>query len=180
MQLDRSVRWKGLDLKTIEQAHVVGSARDTRLRGVIVAPDFGLFYRIKLDENGHTRTVRIERTDGQVLELFADGAGGWSDDRAEPLPNLRGCIDVDLWPSPITNSLPLWRREWVVGEPQHFFMAWIDGETMTVRRNEQIYTKIDESHWRFANTEGFEALLELDEALLVLNYPGLFARAEDS
>ena len=62
MTLNRSIRWQGLDLKTLEHAHVV-DGRDTHIRGTIVGPDFGLFYRLKLDENAHTRAVKIERAD---------------------------------------------------------------------------------------------------------------------
>lgn len=178
MSLDRSIRWRGLDPVTLEHCHVVSTPRDTRIRGAIITPDYGLFYRIKLDDSEHVRTVRIERTDGKVLELFSDGSGNWSDDRAEPLPALRHCIDIDLWPTPLTNSLPLWRCQWVIGEPQRFAMAWIDGDQMTVRRDEQIYTQLDDINFRFQNADGFERVLEVDTDRLVVNYPGLFQRQD--
>lgn len=178
MSLDRTIRWRGLDLATLEHCHVVSNGRDTRIRGTIITPDYGLFYRLKLDETGHVRTAKLERTDGSVLELFADGMGNWSDDRAEPLPALRGCIDIDLWPTPLTNSLPIWRGEWTAGQPQRFAMAWIDGDAMTVRRNEQIYTRLDETHFRFQGDEGFERVLDVDADGLVVDYPGLFERVD--
>ncbi len=174
MTLNRSIRWQGLDLKTIEHAQVVANGRDTRIRGAIIGPDFGLFYRLKLDENGHTRTVRIERADGKVLELFADGAGGWSDDRAEPIPALRGCVDVDIWPTPLTNALPIWRTD-RTGQPVRFAMAWIDATTMEIKRSEQVYTRLDDTHFRFQSAD-FEAVLEVDADGLVVTYPGLFER----
>lgn len=174
MTLNRSVRWRGLDLDTIEHAHVIANGRDTRIRGAIIGPDFGLFYRLKLDENGHTRTVKIERADGKLLELFADGAGGWSDDRAEPIDALRGCIDVDIWPTPMTNSLPLWRLQWT-DQPTRLAMAWIDATTLSLRRTEQIYTRLDDTRFRFQSAD-FETEITVDDAGLVLSYPGLFAR----
>jgi hypothetical protein len=175
INLNRSIRWRGLDLNTIEHCHIVANGRDTRIRGAIVGPDFGLFYRLKLDENGHTRTVKIERADGKVLELFSDGAGGWSDDRAEPISALRGCIDVDIWPTPLTNSLPIWRTAFETEKPLRFAMAWIDATTMEVKRSEQIYTRIDATHFRYQSAN-FEAQLELDADGMVTSYPGLFAR----
>jgi hypothetical protein len=175
LTLNQSYRWRGLDLATLEHCHVIANGRDTRIRGTIIGPDFGLFYRMKLDENGHTRTLKIERADGKVLELFCDGAGFWSDDRAEPISELKGCVDIDIWPSPLTNSLPIWRSEWLDGEPQTFVMAWIDATTMEVKRFEQVYTRIDETHFRF-QSEGFEAVLEVDGDGVVVNYPGLFGR----
>lgn len=176
MSLDRTIRWRGLDLASIEHCHVISTPRDTRIRGTIITPDYGLFYRIKLDDREHVRTVRLDRTDGKVLELFSDGAGDWSDDRAEPLPALKGCLDIDIWPTPLTNSLPLWRSKWTIGQPQRFAMAWIDGDEMTVRREEQIYTQLDDNSFRFQNADGFDRLLEVDADRLVINYPGLFER----
>ena len=172
MILNRSYRWRGLDLETIEHCHVVANGRDTRIRGAIIGPNFGLFYRLKLDENGHTRTVKIERADGRQLELFCDGAGGWSDDRAEPIPALRGCVDVDIWPTPLTNSLPIWRTEWS-DQPIRFAMAWIDATEMSVKRSEQIYTRLDATRFRFQSAN-FEAVLETDANGVVTGYPGLF------
>lgn len=172
MILNRSYRWRGLDLETIEHCHVVANGRDTRIRGAIIGPNFGLFYRLKLDENGHTRTVKIERADGRQLELFCDGAGGWSDDRAEPIPALRGCADVDIWPTPLTNSLPIWRSEWS-DQPIRFAMAWIDATEMSVKRSEQIYTRLDATRFRFQSAN-FEAVLETDANGVVTGYPGLF------
>ena len=140
-----------------------------------MGPDFGLFYRIKLDDNGHTRTLKIERADGRSLELFCDGLGGWSDDRAEPIPALKGCVDVDIWPTPMTNSLPIWRSDWQDGKPQKFDMVWIDATTMQVRRASQSYTQLDAAHFRFQSGD-FEAVLAVDEDGLVTDYPGLFAQ----
>lgn len=176
MTLNRSIRWQGLELATIEHTHVIANGRDTRIRGAIIGPDFGLFYRLKLDENGHTRTVKIERADGRQLELFSDGAGGWSDERAEPIPALRGCIDIDIWPTPITNSLPIWRTNWE-DQPIRFAMAWIDATDFSLKRSEQIYTRLDDSHFRYQSAD-FERIISIDADGLVIDYPGLFVRAD--
>lgn len=173
MLLNRPIRWQGLDLKTTEHAHIIANGRDTRIRGTIIGPDFGLFYRLKLDENGHTRTVKIENTAGRTLELFSDGAGGWSDDRAEPIAALRGCIDVDIWPTPMTNSLPIWRTCWT-DQPTRFAMAWIDAADLSFKRAEQIYTRLDSHCFRFQSPD-YQAELTLDDDGLVMHYPGLFA-----
>ncbi|MDB5614870.1 MAG: hypothetical protein JWQ22_2523, partial [Devosia sp.] len=149
MSLNKSIRWRGLDPITLEHCHVISTDRDTRIRGTIITPAYGLFYRIKLDDTERLRTVKLERTDGAVLELFSDGAGNWSDDRADPLSALNGCIDIDIWPTPLTNSLPLWRCQCTLNEPQRFTMAWIDADEMTIKRTEQIYTQLDATHFRF-------------------------------
>jgi len=176
MSLDKTIRWRGLDPVTLEHCHVISTARDTRIRGTIITPTYGLFYRIKLDDSEVVRTVKLERSDGQVLELFSDGAGNWSDDRAEPLSALKGCVDIDIWPTPLTNSLPIWRASWIDDAPQRFAMAWIDADEMTVRRSEQVYTRLDASHFRFQSGD-FDRVLQIDADGLVVSYPGLFERA---
>ena len=72
---------------------------------------------------------------GLLGSAFADGMLSrrgtdltvWNRTRAhaEPLAALRGCVDIDIWPTPLTNSLPVWRTDWVDGKPQAFTMAWI-------------------------------------------------------
>ena len=175
MSLDKTIRWRGLDPVTLEHCHVISTVRDTRIRGTIITPAYGLFYRIKLDDSEVVRTVKLERSDGQVLELFSDGAGNWSDDRAEPLSALKGCVDIDIWPTPLTNSLPIWRAQWIGNTPQRFAMAWIDADEMAVKRSEQVYTKLDASHFRFQSGD-FDRVLETDADGLVVSYPGLFER----
>lgn len=176
MELNRSVRWRGLEVETVEHCEITTTGAGRRIRGAIVAPTYGLLYRIELDETLVLRSATVERTDGKTLALIADGSGNWTDENAAPRPDLAGCIDIDIWPTPFTNSLPIWRNRWVEGETQRFAMAWIDGDEMTVRRDDQFYTKLDSRHFRFQNTDGFEQVLELDDDGLVADYPTLFIR----
>ncbi len=176
MGLNRSVRWQGLEVETVEHCDIVTTAAGRRASGAIVAPAYGLLYTLELDEAFVLRSAVVERTDGKSLALFADGSGNWTDENAIPRADLAGCIDIDIWPTPLTNSLPIWRSRWVQGEPQRFTMAWIDGDEMTVRRNDQFYTQLDARHFRFQNTDGFEQMLELDDDGLVTDYPTLFKR----
>ena len=121
--IDQAIRWRGLDPVSLEHCQIVSTPFDRHVRGTIITASYGLFYHITLDENGLVQTVRVERTDGAVLDLSADGAGNWTDAAAEPMATLAGCRDVDIWPTPMTNSLPLWRAEWTIGTPQRFAMA---------------------------------------------------------
>ncbi len=176
MGLNRSVRWQGLEVETVEHYDITTHAAGRHVRGAIVAPAYGLFYALELDDTLAVRSAVIERTDGKTLALHADGSGNWTDENTTPCPDLTGCIDIDIWPTPLTNSLPIWRSRWVQGEPQRFTMAWIDGNEMTVRRNDQFYTRLDSRRFRFQNTDGFEQVLELDDDGLVTDYPTLFKR----
>ena len=57
-------------------------------------------------------------------------------------------------------------------------MAWIDGDAMTVQRQEQIYTRLEAGRFRYQGAEGFERVLEVDPDGLVTTYPGLFQRID--
>ena len=70
MSLDRTIRWRALDPEGLEHCRVISSARDTRIRSTVITPDYGLFYRLKLEPSGEIRHARLERTDGALLELF--------------------------------------------------------------------------------------------------------------
>src|SRR5262245_28434021 len=74
---------------------------------------FRLTYRLAWDESWRLRdaelVVATERST-RTLSLRTDGQGYWryGDDR--PINELDGCVDIDIWPTPFTNSFPI-RRE---------------------------------------------------------------------
>jgi hypothetical protein len=48
---------------------------------------------------------------------------------------------------------------------------------MTMKRSEQVYTRMDAEHFRF-QSDDFETVLTVDADGVVMDYPGLFARAK--
>ena len=114
----------------------------------------------------------------RTMRFATDGQGHWTDDRGAALPALEGCLDIDIWPTPFTNSFPIRRVSLAVGERCEFRMAWVDGTALTVRPQAQAYTRLDERRYRFESLDGsgFTADLEVDEHSLVVDYPGLFRR----
>ena len=58
-------------------------------------------------------------------------------------------------------------------------MAWINVETMSVQRHEQLYTRLSETTFRYQSADAsFDRVLTVDNDGLVLDYPGLFTRTE--
>jgi len=58
-------------------------------------------------------------------------------------------------------------------------MAWIDADAMSVQRHEQIYTRLDDTRFRFQSVgDGFERIITVDADGLVFDYPGLFVRTD--
>ena len=156
--------------------------------GLVVAIDdergpFRLHYRLSWDAQWCLRDAALsligeEGVAARTMRLATDGQGHWTDDRGAALPGLEGCLDIDIWPTPFTNSFPIRRVSLAVGERSEFRMAWVDGTALTVRPQAQAYTRLDERRYRFESLDGsgFTADLEVDEHGLVVDYPGLFRR----
>lgn len=143
---------------------------------------FRLAYRL----TWHPGTFRLATADLTVstngrrrtLGLRVDADGGWHDDNGARRPELDGCVDVDIWPTPFTNSLPLWRRGLRIGQREVFRTAWISAPDLTVEATGQAYTRLSEHRYLFESLDGtgFSAELRVDDAGLVVDYPKLFTR----
>jgi hypothetical protein len=113
------------------------------------------------------------------LRLLSDGEGRWSDPlTGEHLPQLDGCIDVDIAATPFTNTLPIRRCPWTRGLSRTFSMAYVSVPELVASKQEQQYTCIEENEKFLYETlpPGFQAELTVDAHGLVVDYPGLFRR----
>lgn len=163
---------------------------DREADSVVVAIDeehgpFRLTYQLAWDDDWVVREAELsvvtDRFRGS-LSLRSDGYGAWRHGDGRPLPELDGCVDIDIWPTPFTNSFPILREPMAVGERREFRMAWINALDLTFVAQPQAYTRTAERVYLFENLDGsgFKAELPVDGAGLVLDYPGLFRRVEAS
>jgi uncharacterized protein len=123
----------------------------------------------------------LGRDDGTCDEIAvseADGKGQWRDGQARVLPQLAGCLDIDIWPTPFTNTFPIRRHPVAVGERREFVMAWVSAPELTVRAMRQGYTRLADRRYLYENVEGseFRAELSVAEDDIVLDYQGMFRR----
>jgi uncharacterized protein len=144
------------------------------------AQPFCLRYQLAWDEAWNLRSADlvVQAAMGtRSLQLFADGKGRWQGAN-EDLVQLAGCIDIDIWPTPFTNSFPLWRTPLAVGERREYRMAWVSAPDLSVLAQPQAYTRLADRQYRFENLDGsgFSADLTVDADGLVLDYPGFFTR----
>lgn len=144
---------------------------------------FRLTYRLTWDESWRLRDADlVVATDRSTksLSLRTDGQGQWRHGDSRAIDELDGCVDVDIWPTPFTNSFPIRREPMVVGERREFRMAWISAPDLTVRPAAQAYTRLADRLYLFENLDGsgFRAELPVDEAAIVLDYPKLFRRVK--
>jgi hypothetical protein len=182
MMLDRTIRWRPLDAAGLEHLEITETPAGILARSVLIGEregtHFGVYYEVELAPNWSFRSLRLERTDGARLELNADGEGNWTDGQHLQLPELDGCIDIDVSGSPFTNTLPIRRTRFSPGEPARFTMAWIPLDTLAPVADEQIYTLLDDGRYLYESGDGaFRAELEVDADGLVTYYPTLFERA---
>ena len=142
---------------------------------------FRLTYRLTWDGLWRVREAAlVVTTEGfnRSLLLKTDGQGHWRHADGPAIAELDGCIDVDIWPTPFTNSFPIWREPMAVGERREFRMAWIFAPDLTVHPQPQAYTRLAERLYVFENLDGsgFRAELPVDEGGIVVDYPNLFRR----
>lgn len=154
-------------------------------RGAVMAfhedgQPFCLRYQLAWEPTGLIRNADVQVDcvgGGRALGLRSDGAGRWQDGNGMHLSRLAGCQDVDIWPTPFTNSLPIWRSDLAIGERREFRVAWISAPDLTVRPQSQAYTRLAERVYRFESLDtGFHTELMVDEDGLVTDYPGYFTR----
>jgi uncharacterized protein len=144
---------------------------------------FRLAYRLTWDESWRLRdaymVVATERFT-RSMSLKTDGRGHWRDGEGGALTELDGCVDIDIWPTPFTNSFPIRREPMDIGERRQFRMAWISAPDLTVQPQPQpqAYTRLADRIYLFENLDGsgFRAELPVDEDSIVLDYPDLFRR----
>ena len=142
---------------------------------------FRLAYRLDWDASWQLRNaelcVKTERFAG-ALRLETDGRGHWQYREGGTIGELEGCKDIDIWPTPFTNSFPIRRETMKVGERRVFRMAWIHALDLTFHAQPQAYTRISDSVYLFENLDGtgFRAELSVDDESIVLDYPELFRR----
>jgi uncharacterized protein len=145
---------------------------------------FRLTYRLDWDASWRLRDAEIAVTTERFtrsLGLRTDGQGHWRHRDGRAIAELDGCVDVDIWPTPFTNSFPIRRETMAVGEKRNFRMAWVFAPTLTVHAQPQAYTRLADRLYLFESLDdsGFRAELPVDENGIVLDYPNLFRRVVD-
>ncbi|WP_431099348.1 putative glycolipid-binding domain-containing protein [Polaromonas aquatica] len=144
---------------------------------------FRLVYRLQWDDAWQLRSADFSLAKGGAnlsLNLRTDGKGHWQDGEGRSLVELDGCMDIDIWPTPFTNSFPILRQPMAIGERRTFRMAWVCGPDLTVKPQPQAYTRIKDRLYLFESLDGsgFKAELPVDGEGIVLDYPELFQRVK--
>jgi hypothetical protein len=161
---------------------VMGVERDGRNKG----KPYRLTYKVKADAGWRTRKVTLESQgqDGSNVTriLRSDGKGNWKDERGDALEPAKGCLDIDIWATPFTNTLPIRRLAQKPGglkpgQRETIRALWVTGPDLRFRTVAQHYTLLPSGRVLYEDGEAdFRAELALDADGVVTDYPGLFRR----
>lgn len=155
----------------------------------VVADDEGTWstrHSVVTDRSWRTESVFVEvlSADGlDRVELVAHPLGSWTLDGRD-WPDLRGCTDVDLSVTPLTNLLPLRRAALEVGEETTADTAWLDLPSLAVHRVRQTYRRLppepddgpDVARYSYSDPSFGSFAVLVDASGLALEYAGLFTR----
>jgi hypothetical protein len=181
--MPRAASWTHADVRVgFEVLFVDGH----RLRGRTSAREgestWYVGYQLDVDADWRTRTVHAMNStvSGDREVTLERSTNGWTVDGVAR-PDLDGCQDVDFESSAVTNTLPIHRLPFVLGETYDVPAAFVRADDLSVIRLEQRYTRLgsDEDRYVFhyeSATFDFACELTYDASGLVLDYPGIAVR----
>lgn len=186
---ERTVVWKAVEYPGMEYLALWEAERGSAAESVVIAVNeagaFRLEYHVRCNPGYTVREVDLTIAERGEIYLSSDGQGNWFDGDDNPLPDLEGCVDVDITATPFTNTLPIKRIKWTVGQSETLKMVYFSIPEMAFHADEQRYTcleqRADGATFQFEQlATGFTAVLPVDADGLVLDYPGLFERVNRS
>jgi hypothetical protein len=177
--LVRTLVWRRVASPGAEYFALSRHGEGWRLEGTVVVSleeqPLLLGYEVLCDARWHTRDVHVRLVAGERMietRLEADGRGSWLRDGL-PLPEVEGCLDVDIAATPSTNTLPIRRLGLPPGGSADVAAAWLQLPALGVQPLPQRYTRVGEHEYRYESNGGsFTALLTVDDLGLVTRYPG--------
>jgi uncharacterized protein len=199
--LPRALGWQRTDI-TGGEFTTFDDRRGLVARGWAFATDpvtYGCRYEIVTDDTwvssrfeataegaGWRRTVKMERAAGRWRVTTAEQGDLEALIRSAPFPGsedpnrLTDALDIDLYASPLTNTLPIRRLGLHRADPgtrRTITAAWILLPSLAVIPLEQTYTVLAPGRVNYAS-EGFTADIDIDVDGYVKHYPGLATLGE--
>jgi hypothetical protein len=173
-------RWPGSEHLALHTFADGSTAAGGVVIGVIGQEPTRVTYTVRCDPEWKVRSVDIEIHGAERLSVTSDRRGGWTTPSGKPVPELTGCIDVDIRVTPYTKSLPIRRLGLQPGESRDVRVAVIDVPGLAIAPATQTYTCLTLSdaggNYRF-ESDGVRADLVVDGDGLVVTYPGGWHRA---
>ena len=186
MQMNIEAMWVGIDQRTFEYVRLQADDKVVIADGWIIHLDeksYRIHYRIECDSRWRVRKLKMTQLGEHAnkLVLHADGSGHWTDDQGKPVVTLTGCIDVDIYQSPFTNTLAIRRLTLKPEQAETIQAAFVTLPDLNGIPVPQRYTlrSMDQNgalyHYEGLDS-GFQTDLPVDPDGLVIDYPGIANR----
>lgn len=167
---------QGVELVRFEPA---GRARSTAIQFDEAGRPFRMSWRIEWADDWSVRRVRVRTAQAgerRELSLRSSGAGLWTVHGRGRAAELDGCMDVDIWPTPFTNTFPIRRLGDRLVERTEIRVVYIRAPALELEAAHQAYSRVQNGYRFESPAHGFTADLAVDGDGVVLDYPGLFRR----
>jgi len=98
------------------------------LIGVAEGRPFRVAYEVRCDIGWRVRVVRVGAPDSELpaVDQLSDG-GNWTMYDGRLVPELEGCMDVDISVTPFTNTLPIQKLGLAPTESPEVSVAYVEG-----------------------------------------------------
>src|SRR5215475_13102658 len=187
MILNQTILWRRLDEPGHEFAQLFFEDAVWRLTGTAIfasgrqqrqpARPVRLDYLVMCDADWQTRSASVSGWVGDEtirIDILVDEARRWRLNGIE-VPEVEGCVDIDLSFSPSTNLLPIRRLRLNVGDEVAATAAWLRFPDFKLEPLDQSYRRISGGGYRYESGAGkFVAQLSVNEAGFVTGYPNLW------
>lgn len=171
----RTVVWASSNPPGVERCSVSRGPSGWVLEGHLVRHFKGgtaaISYRVDADPSWKTRGAHVEQYlggDRRSVDLKA-GRSGWYV-QGNLVDGLKGCLDVDLGASPVTNTLPIKRARPKIGSRLDLTAAWVRFPDLVVAPLTQSYERVGERLFVYRSASGFSSEIEMDDFGLVRRY----------
>lgn len=183
--MNREIWWASVEDIGLEHLRVTATDRGLIAEGTVLScsrdKPFDLRYRVECDGKWRVSSVKVSRRNSpeDEIALESDGEGNWTDERGESLSPFRGCYDIDISATPLTNTLPIRRIGLDVGQSAEISVIYFLIPEMTFQRSLQRYSRLENGLYKFEEKgvfDGFSAEIRVDRDGFVTDYPELFRR----
>lgn len=183
MKARMEIGWDSQYYRTRETLSFEVSENGYQVRSIIEVENGDNFgkatFQITISEQWEVLRFDVVSTlAGNVFEVHGirNNGKGWIVN-GKPMPEFEDCIDIDILPTPFTNTLPIRRLDFDTRNNHIISVLYIDLIEKAVSRKRQVYTKLSDSRYRFETVpKDFETTIEVDSDGFVIDYPDLFVR----
>lgn len=181
--MQTNILWTGREYYSLENCLVKINDSGSEINSVIIGQYEEKIYRVeyRIKTNSAWETVFVElharHSNRQQDYIFeGDGKGNWMANGEHAIA-LNGCIDVDIPLTPFTNTLPINRLRLSSNEERQIKVIYFDVLDDQITPVTQKYVCLSKTRFHYENVPNdFEAIIEVDNLGLVVDYPSLFVR----